>query len=61
MGKRKDKIINEGCRLYNSGYKRTKVKEFLSSKSKRTSIGLTYKHEITTVNGFPINRNGKLI
>ena len=43
------------------GYKRTKLKEFLSSKSKRKSITINSKYETTTVTGVPINKNGKPI
>jgi hypothetical protein len=39
----------------------TKVKEFLSCKSKRKYIPLNYKHETTSVTGVPINKNGKPI
>ena len=48
-------------RLYEAGYHRTKVKEFISGKSKRKSIRLMGKHELTTVTGIPINKNGKPI
>ena len=48
-------------RLYESGYRRTKLKEFLSAKSKRKYIVINGKHEITTVTGVPINKNGKPI
>jgi|VirMetMinimDraft_7_1064189.scaffolds.fasta_scaffold379881_2 hypothetical protein len=48
-------------RLYETGYKRTKVKEFFSAKSKRKYIRINGKHEITTVTGIPINKNGKPI
>lgn len=48
-------------RLYESGYHRTKIKEFLGGKSKRTSIVINGKHEVRTVTGVPINKNGKPI
>lgn len=48
-------------RLYESGYKRTKLKEFFSSKSKRKYIVINGKREVTTVTGVPINKNGKPI
>jgi len=43
------------------GYKRTKLKEFFSSKSKRKYIALNSKYEFFTVTGIPINKNGKPI
>jgi hypothetical protein len=61
MGKLKEKIIIKGCRLYESGYHRTKVKEFLKNKTPRTSITINDKKESLTINGFPINKNGKVI
>ena len=48
-------------RLHENGYKRTKLKEFFSSKSKRKYIAINSKHETRTVTGVPINRNGKPI
>ena len=48
-------------RLHISTYRRTKLKEFFSKKSKRKYIRIGGKHEMFTVNGFPINKNGKLI
>lgn len=44
-----------------TGYRKTKLKEFLSSKSKRKSIVLNGKYEINTVTGVQINKNGKPI
>lgn len=61
MGKRKEKIIKEGCRLYESHYHRTKVKEFLKGKGKRKFITINAKHETHTITGFAINKNGKII
>lgn len=43
------------------GYRSTKVKEFLSKKSKRKYIVINGKYEISTVTGVPINKNGKPI
>ena len=48
-------------RLHEGGYKRTKLKEFLSSKSKRKYITINGKYETNTVTGVPINKNGKPI
>lgn len=48
-------------RLQESGYRRTKLKEFFSSKSKRKYITINGKYETTTVTGVPINKNGKPI
>ncbi len=48
-------------RLYESEYRRTKLKEFFSAKSKRKFIVVTGKYEIATVTGIPINKNGKPI
>lgn len=43
------------------GYKRTKLKEFLKNKSKRKYITLNQKHEILSIGGYRINKNGKTI
>jgi len=43
------------------GYRRTKLKEFLTGRSKRKYICLNFKHESTTVTGYRINKNGKTI
>ena len=48
-------------RLYELGCYRTKVKEFLKSKSKRKFIVLNGNREVYTVTGVPINKNGKPI
>ncbi len=49
-------------RLYELGYRRTKVKEFLkTNKSKRKSIMINQKREIATITGIRINKNGKPI
>ncbi len=62
MGGKWKQIINNmenENRFYNGKYHRTKVKEFLSAKSKRKSIVINGKYEIATVTGVPINKNGK--
>lgn len=49
-------------RLYEGGYHRTKVKEFLKpKKSKRKYITINGKRETMTITGVPINKNGKPI
>lgn len=57
----RDKIIQQGCRLYESGYHRTKVREFLKGKTARKSIAINCKKERFTVTGVPINKNGRPI
>jgi hypothetical protein len=41
-------------------YKRTKLKLLGTKKSKRIYICLTSKYESRTVNGYKINKNGKV-
>jgi len=48
-------------RLHETGYIRTKLKEFFSHKSKRKYITINSKHETTTVTGVSINKNRKPI
>jgi hypothetical protein len=49
-------------RLYERGYRRTKLKELLKpKKSKRKYIMITGKRECYTITGVPINKNGKPI
>jgi len=55
----REKIIQQGCRLYEQGYHRTKLKEFLKGKTARKYIVIGGKREVTTVTGVRINKNGK--